>query len=397
MLTAFITALFLVGAGVGLVLCLVQWISLSRHTHVTPPRPTEFPGISILKPLCGIDDDLERNIAKFATLSYPDYELLLGVRDEHDLAYPIACEAALLWPTRVRVLVQHGEPGCNPKVNQLITLARAARHPIVVVSDSNVRAPSGYLEEIAAHFQDPGVGLVTSPVVGIDEETIGSLLDAMHLASGVGASMITAKRVAGKDFVVGKSMALRASDLRALGGFRVVADVLAEDYVLGRMISSVLGKRVVMAHLPVLNVSRNRSIRSFVDRYRRWNVLHRKGVGTALYALELILNPVLLATIAFAISRKTSTLLALDLTIVARALYDASTVTILRGGRMRLSHLLASPLKDMLLGVAWIHGLCSNYVSWRGNSLRVLAGTRLAPLLTSSSMPPRSAHPAIES
>ncbi|HEY1334308.1 MAG TPA: glycosyl transferase, partial [Myxococcaceae bacterium] len=32
--------------------------------------PSEWPGISILKPLCGADDELEANIASFATLPY---------------------------------------------------------------------------------------------------------------------------------------------------------------------------------------------------------------------------------------------------------------------------------------------------------------------------------------
>jgi ceramide glucosyltransferase len=42
----------------------------------------------------------------------------------------------------------------------------------------------------------------------------------------------------GRDFVVGKSMALRRSDLDALGGFEAVKDVLAEDWVMGRMVRS---------------------------------------------------------------------------------------------------------------------------------------------------------------
>jgi hypothetical protein len=56
----------------------------------------------------------------------------------------------------------------------------------------------------------------------------------LHLCADVGAGMIVTKRLMGLDFVVGKSMALRRSDLDALGGFEAVKDVLAEDWVMGR-------------------------------------------------------------------------------------------------------------------------------------------------------------------
>src|SRR5439155_12021378 len=121
-------------------------------------------GISILKPLCGLDDDLVANLESFVAIDYAPYEVLLGVRDRHDAAYPIALALARRFPRRVRVVLQRGAPGLNPKVNQLATLARAARYEIVVVSDSNVRVPDGYLDEIAAHLEDPRVGLVTHPI-----------------------------------------------------------------------------------------------------------------------------------------------------------------------------------------------------------------------------------------
>ena len=80
------------------------------------------------------------------------------------------------------MIEQAGEPGGNPKVNQLIGLAAAARHPVLVVSDSNVRVAPGYLDEVAGHLADPGVGLVTHLVVGDGERSLGSRLDGLHLA-----------------------------------------------------------------------------------------------------------------------------------------------------------------------------------------------------------------------
>src|SRR5262249_1941862 len=157
-------------------------------------------GISILKPLCGIDDELAANLEAFASLPYPRLELLLGVEGPADPAYPLALAAATRRPDRVRVLVHRGAPGLNPEVNQLCTLAAEARQPIVVVSDSNIRPPPGYVEEIAAHLADPGVGLVTHAIVGGGRaESLGALLDGAHLSAAVGPGVIAAKQVAGKD------------------------------------------------------------------------------------------------------------------------------------------------------------------------------------------------------
>ena len=54
--------------------------------------------------------------------------------------------------------------------------------------------------------------------------------------------------------------------------------------------------------------------------------------------------------------------------------------TVPAGQSMPLRALYASPLKDLILAVAWAHGLYGRSVTWRGNRLRVLPGTRLAAL-----------------
>jgi ceramide glucosyltransferase len=365
------------GAVVGISLYLVQLGATRRHLRRAPAGRARARAISILKPLCGLDDELAANLEHFATLRYPHYEVVLGVRDTGDAAWPIAVAAARRWPARVRVVLQRGEPGLNPKVNQLVTLAAAARHDVLVVSDSNVRVDDDYLWEIAALLDDAAVGLVTHPVVGVGESRLGSLMDNLHLAGSVGAGMIGAKNVAGKDIVVGKSMALRRRDLDALGGFAAVADVLAEDYVMGKMVGTDLRKRVVVGRRPVENVSRDRSVREFYHRYRRWAVIHRQAVGGPIYTAQILLNPTAVALCAFALHPSAATLGGLGTLGAIKIVYDMAALRIMRGG-VPWRALWASPLKDLVLAAAWIHGLTRREIVWRGNRLRVLAGTRLS-------------------
>ncbi len=365
-------------AGVGLALIAVQVSMLRRHVRGPTPSPRRTPPISILKPLCGMDDGLEESLALFAALDYPDYEVLLGVRNASDPAWDMACAAARRWPKRFRAVLQSGSPGFNPKVNQLVTLARAARHDLLVVSDSNVRVDVGYLSEIAALLEDEGVGLVTHLIVGMGEARLGSVMDHLQLAGSVSPAIVAARRLAGRDIVVGKSMALRRRDLRAMGGFEAVKDVLAEDYVMGAMVSDVLGKRVAVGRRPVQNVSERRTLREFAARYRRWGVLQRQAVGPLAYAGGALLNPVLLAAGAAALERTPAALAGFAVTCAVKTALDGAALRALRPARFAPWQLAVVPLKDIVHGTSWAYGLASRDVNWRGTRLRVLPGTRIA-------------------
>ncbi|AKU91992.1 ceramide glucosyltransferase [Vulgatibacter incomptus] len=363
-------------AATGLTILALQLVTLRLHLRRPPKRMTSARPISILKPLCGVDDDLENNLEHFATLDYPSYELLLGVRSPSDPAYPLALACASRHPERVRVIVQRGEPGLNPKVNQLITLEREARFGIVVVSDSNVRVRPGYLDEIAANLEDPTVGLVTHPIAGVGEQRLGSLLDNLHLVTHCAPGTISAKLLAGRDIVVGKSMAMRRIDVARLGGFASVKDVLAEDYVLGLAVGRKLRKSVSLG-APIENVSERRPLSHFVSRYHRWSVLQRKMVGLPAYLAQLLLNPIVLALLGLAAAPNTTSLLVFAGICATKIMIDATCGLLLRDG-FRLLGLAAIPLKDVIVAWAWLVGLVRDTVEWRGNRLVVLEGTRLA-------------------
>jgi ceramide glucosyltransferase len=379
-------------AGIGLLLAMAQCIALVLHLRRPTPVATRHPGISVLKPLCGVDDDLLANLEVFAHLDYSRYEVLLGVRDANDAAYPVARWAEQLWPQVMRVVIQRGEPGINPKVNQLITLAAAAKHDILVVNDSNVRVRRNYLAEIAAYFENPRVGLVTHPPAGAGEQRLGALLDNLYLNTNTAPGVVAAKRILRKDFVVSKSMALRREDLNAIGGFEAVKDVLAEDYVTGQLVSKKLRKEIVIACSPITNVARYRSVSEFVARYARWAVMQRRVVGVPIYLAELLLNPVLLASLALVLIRDRLGLELWVMSCLLKALIDCIAVRSLRGGPFPWTLIPFLPLKDLLAAASWSYGLLSNTIDWRGNRLLVLAETRIQPLL--EDWPPTMARKA---
>ena len=357
--------------------------------HVRRPGlvPSERPGISVLKPLCGADDDLATNIASFAELPYRgEYEVILGVRSPEDPAWPLAEEAVRRWPHRMRLVRQEHEVGLNPKVNQLVGMERAARYDVLVVSDSNVRVPDGYLEDIAAHLARPGVGCVTHPIGGAGQRSLGALLDNLHLASTVATGMVAADRLARRPLVVGKSMALWRQDLELLGGFESVAHVLAEDHALGNRIRRELRARVAVSSLPVWNIAVEKSVGQFFRRYLRWSVIHRTAIGFPTYLAESLLNPLPLAVIGYALRPTPGSAATLALCAVLKPALDAVAFSRLRRERFSWPAFGVVWVKDLLLFVAWAHGLFSRTVVWRGNRLRVHPGSLLVPLAE----PPRS-------
>jgi ceramide glucosyltransferase len=375
---SFVVIASFTAAVVGLLVLLVQRVVLARALAHPPRTPTRRPGISILKPLCGADDGLEENLERFAALDYPRYEVLLGVRDARDAAFPVATRLAAKWPQRVRVVLQRDEPGLNPKVNQLSTLERAAQagHELLLVSDSNTRPPSGYLSELAALFEDPRVACVSNPVSGTGHQSFGALLDNLHLASAIGPGQLASKALVDQDLVVGKSMALRRSVLTALGGFAAYANVLAEDYVIGRDVRRA-GHRVAIARRPVLNVAIQRTVGSFFHRYVRWGVVHRTAVSLPTSLSQALLNPWPLTLLAVVAAPTLPTLTASLTVFCVKAAVDLSAARAMGCGPLGLEAVAAVAVKDLLLFVTWAHGLFSRTVEWRGTRLRVGPGSRL--------------------
>jgi ceramide glucosyltransferase len=213
---------------------------------------------------------------------------------------------------------------------------------------------------------------------------LGAAMDNAHLSASIAPAMVAAMRVANFPIVVGKSMALRRTDLWALGGFESVKDVLAEDFVLGTRVHSVLGKRVVVAHRSITAVSRTRSLSAFFARYARWGTIQRRSIAPYTYAAMLLMHPLPLALFAALLEGSDAAYAALVLVWAGKALLEDAASRALGAGGFGPTGYCALPLKDVMLFAAWVVGCYRSEVDWRGNRLTVGAGTRLSPLQPSS-------------
>ncbi len=346
-----------------------------RHRDV----PERWPSFTVLKPLAGHDDELELNLESHLAIDYPgEWEVLLGVRGEQDGAYALARAFADRHPGRVRLFVQEGEPGLNPKVNQLITLTRHAKGELLALTDSNVRVAPNYLREHAAYLARKKTGLTSNVFAGLGEASLGSALDNLTLCSFCLPNISIADVVFRFQQIVAKSVAIKREALEAVGGWEAFKDLLAEDQRLGQSLKHA-GYRTAVVNTPVMNVQKTQGLAQYFARHSRWAMI-RFLVLPGVY-LEPLLNPTVMA-LFFALS---AWWLGWAWALLGASMVFSTVTTDLaarvgRGSGFALKWLALVPLRDVVFFGCWLRGAFLREVSWRGNAFRVGAETRLSRL-----------------
>lgn len=334
-------------------------------------RAATVPSVSVLKPLCGADPSLEENLASFFEQDHPDFELVFGAQREDEPALVVVRALMERHPHVRATIVVHGvADGLNPKVRNLRGMLPHARHDLVLISDSNVRAPKHYLSEACSTFaSDPSIGLVTHLFAGHGGETLAAQIEHVQLAGFVagGAAMPS---LMGHAAVVGKSMLLSRRHLDLVGGLEGVRDVLAEDYVLGQRLTK-RGLRVALGSTLLENVVGDLTPRALVERHARWSMMRRR-LFPAAFALEPITAPLLLLPLALHAFGPAG----LAWAIATWMVRDLLALAVL-GRPVPAWSLLLSPVRDVAMLVAWAVALFTRHVSWRGTRVRVGRGTVL--------------------
>jgi ceramide glucosyltransferase len=352
--------------------------AMARKSDSTMPSPA--PRVSVLKPVAGRDEELLQNLASFVDLDYPDHELLLGTASLEDPAVPVIQAFIAANPRLSARLVITSPPRGeikNPKVAQLIDLARAATGSVLVVSDANIRVPSSYLRNLVSALSRPGVGLVSSVVVGAGERTLAAAIDSAQLGAYVAPSVAAAHALNLWPITVGKSMAMRRRDLAAVGGFEGVAGVLAEDDVLGQRFHA-HGLGVDLCFDPVENHGAHLTWSAMLDRHARWAMI-RRSLTPLGFTFELLLSPLLVAAGIAAVAPSRAAFAALAFSLVL--MWAGALLSLTRAHNPHAFALAAlEPLRVATMSLCWVLGAVRRKVVWRGNAFSLTAGSRLLPV-----------------
>lgn len=340
---------------------------------------TDFrPGVTILKPLAGLDEELAINLESFAQLDYEPLQLIFCTQDIRDPAYAVAADLARRYPHRdILVMVGDQERFGSPKVASLTSMLVHARHPFVMASDSNVRMAPRELQQLIQPLQDERIGMVYQPIAGMLERSASAVVENLRFSEFSGMVTIAARCLTGIDPVTGKGMLFRRAALASIGDFTRVADCGAEDYVIAQELRKA-GWKLFLSGEMARVIHRDWPWKKMLQRHLRHSCMRCRLEPWA-YPLELLANPIAFALL-FLPWNGARGLALLALTVVLKIVLENVAHRLLRGQFYRLRHWPLVVVKDLLMFGLWWAAIFYDRVEWRGRAYRVTWGSRLIPL-----------------
>jgi ceramide glucosyltransferase len=331
------------------------------------PTSNFTPPVSILKPVRGRDPRFYEALVSHAAQNYPEFEIVLGVKDPADPALEDIDRLIAAYPNLAISVVREAPDTPNGKAGMLMALAAAARHPFLLVNDSDIVVEPGYLRIIMAGLEDPRTGLVTC-LYRARGQSFPARFEALGIATEFMPSVLVARLIGVAEFALGSTMAFRAEHLQKIGGFAAIADYLADDYQLGARIHG-LGLQIVFADTVV---ETNLGDGSWSDVWKhqvRWSRTIRVSRGSG-YRGAIITHATFWCLVAALAGEGWIALGCLTMRMVA--------------GLITARHVLKvdapwwlMPVRDLWGFAVWCAGLFGSTVEWRHQKLKLRPDGRI--------------------
>lgn len=336
-----------------------------------PPPP-----VTILKPVRGLEKGLQARLRTACLQDYPDYQVVYCVQDPDDPALPLIREIeAEFGAARVSVVVADIQTGPNGKVNNLIGGLTAARHDLLVISDSDVWLRPDYLEAMIAPLAEPKTGLVCSPFRTRGATRWFERLELLSYNADFIPSVIFTHVTKAATFCLGPSVALNRDTLAKIGGFEALAEYLAEDFEIGRRVGA-LG--LDMAFPPhVIDVDLDIATpRDWWVHQVYWDQNTRVANPGGFFAT--IFTRAVPFAVLYLLASGGSPIgwAVLGATLAIRLATTAAILRLLRDPE-GLRSLAWLPLRDCLGLVTWALAFTQKTVVWRGVRFRLTKGGRM--------------------
>jgi ceramide glucosyltransferase len=337
-----------------------------------------FSPVTILKPLYRGEPGLQENLESFFAQDFnAPVQIVFGVHDEADPAIAVVRALQAKYPQFDTCIVADAALyGANAKVSNLINMLPAAKHDLLVLSDSDIKVPRNWLSQVTGALATPGVGVVTCLYKGeAGAKGVWPVLAAMGTSYDFLPNVVTGVSLGLAKPCMGSTIAFTRDVLRRIGGFAAFADYLADDYEMGRAVRR-LGLNLA---IPALGVSHSATETSYRELFRhelRWTRTIRR-INPAGHVGSIITFAFPLALMAAVLlDFRPPSLAVMGIALGARLFlkYRIDGIFATRAGPFWLM-----PVRDLMSFVVFVASLSGETVHWRGARLSVEPSGMISP------------------
>jgi ceramide glucosyltransferase len=333
---------------------------------------TAQPPVTVLKPLCGEEPGLYEHLRSFCLQDYAQFQIVFGTLDAADPALGTVARLTREFPDlAIDVVVNPQCHGHNNKSSNLINMLAKARHPLLLIADSDISVNRDYLAAVTAPLSDPGVGLVTCLSHDSPTPRVWSRLGAMYVNEWYFPSVMLAWLFGHQGYASGQTLCLRRTTLDAIGGLRGLVDHLADDYQLGQLIRA-QGLRIVLSPYEIQAEHHEPDLLALTRHEIRWmRTLHI--VRPMSFRMIFLTFSMALAVIGLMLTFEAHwhRLAWVLFGVTALARFGVHFVRRLSRGRPLLEDVLLIPVRDLLTCWIWCQSFFSRRISWRGHEFDV--------------------------
>lgn len=336
-----------------------------------------LPPVSIMVPLYGADFDAWQNYARLCRLDYPEYQLVFGVREAGDSSIPIIERLrAEFRDADIELVVSAETSGQNLKVSNLQNMYSRVKHEHIVILDSDIRVTEDYLRRVIPPLSDPRVGLVTCLYRAAEAPDFAARLEAVAITAEFAPGVLMAWMLEGVKFALGSTMATTRARLEAIGGFPALADYLADDFMLGKLIAADgyevrLSQHVVETAMPPAGLA------GMVRHQMRWARSTRISRPLGYFGLILTYGTALALLTVLADEASKFSLALLAFTLMARLTMGWLIGVHWLHDRILKRNLWLLPVRDLLSFGIWCLSWIGRRVEWRGRLFEVAPDGRM--------------------
>ncbi|BEI86609.1 hypothetical protein CcaverHIS002_0608960 [Cutaneotrichosporon cavernicola] len=390
-----------------------------RHTasRLSALPAASVPGVSVIRPLCGLDTNMYSTLESVMRLNYPNYEVIFALQNPKDEALPVVQKVMARHPhVPARVVINSAKVGVNPKVNNLMEPFAQASHDILWVLDATVAILPDALghmvdaflsrrgdEESASLIADnerasPSRGMVglvhQVPTAVVYQPTWGSLIEQAYLNSTHAKMYLSINNVAIESCVVGKSCMYSRTNINALSspapslasqnvkGMAGFGPFMAEDNMIALSLWHELGLKHAMTGDVATDFLGALTVRDYFMRRARW-IRVRKMMTLPATSMEPLTESIVASLYGAWAVYSLFGVPKLLFWVLSMGAWLATDLAVRNALATNVRHvgppqptwrfMLAWAARECLALPIWLYAMLGSRVVWRGKAYRVLA------------------------